>query len=101
MPARWRTALLLSLGTACGGDSSNGSTPPPPAAARPEARFGHVMAFHAASGKVILFGGERSVSARARLGDTWEWDGATWRRLDVTGPSPRMDAVMTYDSGRG
>ena len=35
------------------------------------------------------------------LGDTWEFDGRAWRRLDVAGPSPRAAAGITFDSRRG
>src|SRR5262249_15235538 len=34
-------------------------------------------------------------------GDTWELDGVSWQqRSPGSAPSPRMDAGMTYDSGR-
>ena len=34
------------------------------------------------------------------LGDTWEWDGATWTQVAVDGPRPRFGARMVYDSAR-
>jgi hypothetical protein len=36
------------------------------------------MAFDAASGQLLLFGGENSLSI---LNDTWTWTGSTWRQL--------------------
>ena len=66
----------------------------------PGARFGHAMSFHAGTGRTIVFGGERTVEGRTRLGDTWAWDGTAWTRVDSTGPSPRMDIAMAYDAAR-
>lgn len=44
--------------------------------------------------RVILFGGgTRSTT----YDDTWEFDGRTWRRLDVPGPPPRAGHAMVYD----
>ena len=45
----------------------------------PPARTGHAMAFDAKRGRVVLFGGGVE---RRRLGDTWEWDGNSWRRIE-------------------
>ena len=59
----------------------------------PPARRGHVMAYDARIGKVVMFGG-RNVQL---LGDTWAWDGTTWARLATTGPSPRQGSVLAPD----
>lgn len=71
----------------------------------PEARQAHVMVFDPRRGRVVVFGGmgaPASDSARQPiLGDTWEYDGERWLRLDVAGPSPRMSAGATYDARRG
>jgi hypothetical protein len=64
----------------------------------PSPRSGHAMAYDAARGRVVLFGG---VDASGVRGDTWEWDGTTWTAKAITGPSPRADHAMVYDSGRG
>src|SRR5438445_7314701 len=42
------------------------------AQAGPSGRTGHAIAYDAARGRTVLFGGDNS----ALLGDTWEWDGA-------------------------
>jgi hypothetical protein len=55
------------------------------------------MAYDAAIGKVILFGG---YGVDGFLGDTWVWDGKakTWTQLfPATSPSPRGTA-LAYDS---
>jgi hypothetical protein len=55
------------------------------------------MAFDQTCGKVILFGGYDNNFK----GDTWAWNGATWSLIATTGPSPRYDHAMAYDSIRG
>ncbi len=54
------------------------------------------MAYDAARGIVLLFGGTGGAGGTA---DTWTWDGATWTPLyPLTSPPPRVGAVMAYDS---
>lgn len=60
------------------------------------ARRDHAMAFDSVRDRSVLFGGIDS----QRLGDTWEWDGATWQLRAITGPSPRTDHTMVYDNDR-
>ena len=45
-------------------------------ATSPSARGGSAMAYDAARGRVVLFGGA-DVDGTP-LGDTWTWDGTTW-----------------------
>ena len=53
------------------------------------------MAFDAARGVVLSFGGYAS---GAWGNETWAWDGATWRRLNpIHRPGPRFGASMAYD----
>lgn len=56
------------------------------------------MAFDAATGTVVLFGGFANGGSSV-LGDTWTWDGQTktWtERFPATSPSPR-GTTLTYD----
>ena len=46
-------------------------------AASPTPRFGHAMAYDAARGRVVLFGGYDFISGQV-FADTWEWDGKNW-----------------------
>jgi hypothetical protein len=71
------------------GAGSGGSSGQPPA------RTGAAMAFDAANGTVVLFGG----NGRSRsLGDTWIWDGSAWTQAHPsTSPPPLSGAQMTYD----
>ena len=47
----------------------------------PEPRVMGYIAYDAKRDRVVLFGGRRRTPDNADLGDTWEWDGATWRRI--------------------
>jgi hypothetical protein len=62
---------------------------------QPPARTGAAIAFDAANGTVVLFGG----NGRSRsLGDTWIWDGSAWTQAHPsTSPPARSGAQMTYD----
>jgi hypothetical protein len=56
------------------------------------------MAYDAARGQVVLFGGYNP----GVLGDTWTWDGTEWiQRNPAHAPSARYGARMAYDGGHG
>lgn len=58
----------------------------------------HGMAFDAARGKTVLFGGSRSSTLSNQ---TWTFDGTTWTRSNpFTAPSARSFPAMTWDSAR-
>ncbi len=63
--------------------------------ASPSARSRAGMAFDAASGQLVLFGGADSSSV---LGDTWTWDGSNWTQAQPsTSPPAREWASMAHD----
>ncbi|MCC6323092.1 MAG: hypothetical protein IT438_16840 [Phycisphaerales bacterium] len=62
----------------------------------PSARTGAASAYDAARGRLVLFGGLGS----ARLGDTWEFDGAKWALVSTSGPAARSESAMAYDPVR-
>ncbi len=68
----------------------------------PSPRIEASMAYDPASGQVLLFGGVtlNDVSGTV-LGDTWAWDGHTWKQVATTGPSPRLGASMVFDPESG
>lgn len=67
----------------------------------PAARGLFAMAYDPARGVTVLFGGTTALRPDPpTLGDTWEWDGRRWARVDIPGPSPRDHAQMTFDPGR-
>jgi hypothetical protein len=68
--------------------------------AGPSPRYNHAMAYDAARGVTVLFGGYRETSPRYN-GETWEWDGTAWTQRIVSGPLERYGHSMAYDSARG
>src|SRR2546426_2437304 len=72
---------------------------PSPAPFGPDARFGAAMAYDAALGVSILFGG-RGVQGEY-LDDTWSWNGETWTRLHPKASPPmRVGGQAVYDEAR-
>ncbi len=70
-------------------------------AMHPSPRFGQAMAYDAARGETMLFGGGDNSGTPTTFEDTWSWDGQTWRVLPVAvHPSQRLHARMVYDSRR-
>jgi hypothetical protein len=69
------------------------------AAIHPDARAEAAIGYDPIRKKVVLFGG-RQAGEQWVAGDTWEFDGNHWQRLDVPGPTARSGAVMTYDEKR-
>ena len=72
-----------------------------PASPEPPARYGAGLAYDAADGYLVLFGG---ISAGGKaLNDTWIFRNNIWSQIDVAGasPSPRAFFGMTYDSAGG
>ncbi len=68
--------------------------------ASPAARSSASMAYDAATGQVVLFGGIGT--SNADLGDTWLWNGTTWTQASpTTSPSARDGASMAYDAALG
>ena len=66
-------------------------TSPPP-------RRGHGMAYDAAHGETLLFGGEQRGSL---LGDQWIWDGTQWTAVALaTAPQRRTEFSLAYDESR-
>jgi Galactose oxidase, central domain len=77
-------------------DGSNWAQKSP--ANSPPARFNHAMAYDAAHGQVVLFGG----CCRDPLSDTqdtWVWDGSNWaQKFPANNPGVRDTHAMAYDS---
>jgi cysteine-rich repeat protein len=64
---------------------------------RPPRRNEPSIAYDPGRERVVLFGG---IGDGGLLGDTFEWDGYTWRTFAVPGPSPRQGASMACSPGR-
>jgi Galactose oxidase, central domain len=68
----------------------------------PSARGYAGMAYDAAAGNVVLFGGKRSSSVASVLSDTWLWNGVDWKQEHpAKRPSARAFPAMTYDEAAG
>jgi hypothetical protein len=64
----------------------------------PPARHGHAMAYDAARGQVVLFGGWDA----AIVNDTWVWDGTNWvQKFPANAPPAVGGHAMAYDAARG
>ena len=66
----------------------------------PAPRSAAPMAYDAATGTAVLFGGG---NAHGDLfADTWTWDGTTWtKQHPATSPPARANASMAYDAATG
>ncbi len=64
----------------------------------PPARREGALAYHAASGTVVLFGGEGL--GGIDLDDTWKWNGLQWTKVSGAGPPARRAAVLVHDTAR-
>ncbi len=62
------------------------------------ARYDFGAAYFVPDHNIVLFGGIDSSGQMP--GDTWEWNGDSWRQVDATGPAGRRGFGMCYDSGR-
>jgi hypothetical protein len=67
----------------------------PGASSRPRPRCGHALSFDEESGMTVLFGG---VASDGRpLGDTWLFDGSSWRPVSGPGPVARRYPAFAFD----
>lgn len=115
--ARGKTVLFGGSGARVGGRGTflndtwewNGSTWTRVATpAAPSARTGVGMVYDSARAKIVLFGGmEFRPGGNGHLADTWEYDGATWTKIETPIlPQPLAEHGlrlhgMTFDSCRG
>jgi hypothetical protein len=68
-------------------------------AVHPTPRAYAAMAYDAATGTVVLFGG---LGKSRALGDTWTWNGTTWtQQHPAVHPGARTNAAMAYDAATG
>lgn len=60
------------------------------------------MAYDPGRNVTVLYGGENTAAGNTVvLGETWEFNGATWtQRTPATTPGKRTKAAMAYDQGR-
>jgi Immunoglobulin domain/Galactose oxidase, central domain len=76
----------------------NGTTWTTVSTTGPSARYLHAMAYDAARGNTVLFGGLADGSFRDT--NTWIWNGSTWTAATAVGPAARFGHAMAYDAAR-
>jgi hypothetical protein len=60
------------------------------------------MAYDAARGEIVLFGGSPGDGVTWATDQTWVWNGVSWtQRFPTRRPPPRSIATMAYDQARG
>ncbi|MFN0252310.1 MAG: kelch repeat-containing protein [Kofleriaceae bacterium] len=71
-------------------------------ATMPSPRSGMAMTYDPIGRRVVMFGGRAGVlGMNTEIADTWIWDGTSWAQIAGPGPSPRADAVTSFDPVRG
>ena len=103
-PAGNPTKTSPSVSTAPVPSASPRPTPASHAGA-PGPRIGAALVYDPENKGLILFGGSHNEAMPAGVmgvatADTWLWNGASWRQLEVPGPSARSEAMIAYDSAR-
>src|SRR5262249_19673244 len=102
--ARGRTVLFGGTVSCCGNDFADTwewdgtewrlALP----AVSPPAHAYHALAYDAARGETVLFGG---YAANSVVSDIWGWDGTTWTEpAPPSGPAARVAHAMAYDEAR-
>src|SRR5690242_14395101 len=98
---RSRCIALLATGALFVGMLVTATAPPSFAVLKkttPAPRYGATMAYDAAAGEVVLFGGQGVYDTHVGR-QTWTWDGSTWtQRQPLHSPPARLDAGMVYDA---
>lgn len=61
-------------------------------------RHSFALAYDAARGRTLLFGGSQGSSVG--YADLWAWDGISWTQISNGGPTPRYASAMVYDAQR-
>lgn len=75
-------------------ESLGTGTPPPQ-------RANHSMAFDAARGQMVMFGGDlQTGNPTVYYRDTWTWDGTNWSQRSTSTLPRRTRAAMAYDALR-
>jgi hypothetical protein len=67
----------------------------------PAGRAAASMVYDSTRGEIVLFGGQGSAPAEGQpqpvFGDTWIWNGKTWRLASREGPPARSYHAMSFD----
>ena len=66
----------------------------------PSGRQGGGMAYDPLHHEMVLFGGSTARDGTGVVNQTWTWNGSKWSLANSSGPSPRFNLSMAYDSLR-
>ncbi len=71
----------------------------------PGPRYGAQVAINPITNKVMLFGGlvvqgVAPTQTQVYSNEFWEWDGANWTKLNLTGPPARENGALEWDPSR-
>ena len=106
LPGQRSASALVSPSPSADISPSHTPNPDTGVVAGPGARAGAALIYDPESHGVLLFGGASSHTTpdghnpSTTLGDTWLWNGRSWRKLDVQGPPARSAAMVVYDPVR-
>jgi len=68
----------------------------------PPARYLHAMAYDAARGQIVMFGGNPFSSSGFPAADTWVWNGTNWIQKNPPNVPPgRYGETIVYDAAHG
>jgi len=68
----------------------------------PSARFPGFVAYDTARSSVVLYGGHVVDGPVPAVGDTWLWNGQSWRRVfEQSPPGPRVNTGVAYHARLG
>ncbi|MBL8756679.1 MAG: hypothetical protein JNK15_25510 [Planctomycetes bacterium] len=68
----------------------------------PSPRSQHAGAYDSLRQRLVVYGGRDANSGLQPLGDTWEWDGATWSQAtSPSSPPPLQSATAAFRSSSG
>jgi hypothetical protein len=95
--------VMLFGGTASGGEMNDtwiwdgANWTPGVTAESPVPRSGHSMAYDAARGEIVLFGGFHYADSPTWYSDTWVWDASGWHQhFSDTPPVARAGHLLAY-----
>ena len=66
----------------------------------PSGRQGGGMAYDPVHHVMVLFGGSTVRDGSGVVNQTWTWNGSQWALVSTSGPAPRFNFSMTYDTVR-
>ena len=64
------------------------------------ARMAHAMTFDESRGVAVMHGGVFYQRHDLVPNTTWEWEEGAWKKLSMSGPSPRFGHAMVYDTAK-